>query len=264
MKLLFFDIDGTLYTRGKGRYLPQSTVDAIRATRQKGNLTFVNTGRVYCNIDKEIKDIGFDGYVCGCGTNVLLGDKVLHYQGLDSATSKKIADTIYDHGIDVIFERYDHLIFDERMLVHPEMAAALGRFKAGGSDTTHRVQDDDFSFDKCFGWYADKDKWAVLKEYLSGYFDVMNAGGNYYEVQPLGCSKATGILKVMEHLNVPLEDVYVFGDSPNDESMFDLCQNVICMGDSPDTYLFEKASFVTRAVHEDGIAYAMKTLGLTD
>ena len=32
-------------------------------------------GRTWGNVDEEIKEIGFDGYICGCGTYVLFREK---------------------------------------------------------------------------------------------------------------------------------------------------------------------------------------------
>ena len=70
-KMLFFDIDGTLVAEGT-HYLPQSAVNAIRKARENGHLVFINTGRTRFSIDDFLEEIGFDGYVCGCGTAIML------------------------------------------------------------------------------------------------------------------------------------------------------------------------------------------------
>ena len=44
MKALFFDIDGTLLSEIT-KEIPQSALDALKKTAEKGNLTFINTGR---------------------------------------------------------------------------------------------------------------------------------------------------------------------------------------------------------------------------
>ena len=262
MKLLFFDIDGTLISKTKYRHIPQSAVTAIQAARAKGHKVFINTGRIFANIEDYIKNVGFDGYVCGCGTYVRLGDSVLYYRGLTHEESVKHADTVLAHGAFAVYERYDHLYFDRRMMDDPAMMGTHDRFTKGGSDTSHYVQDDDFSFDKCFGWYTENSQKEELKEVLSPYFDVMNAGGNYYELQPKGCSKASGIKVVCEALGASESDVYVFGDSPNDESMFDAFENSVCMGDSGETYLFDRVKYVTAGADEDGLMQALKHFDL--
>ena len=41
MKALFFDIDGTLLSEIT-KEIPQSALDALKKTAEKGNLTFIN------------------------------------------------------------------------------------------------------------------------------------------------------------------------------------------------------------------------------
>ncbi len=46
VKALFFDIDGTLLSEIT-KEIPQSALDALKKTAEKGNLTFINTGRTW-------------------------------------------------------------------------------------------------------------------------------------------------------------------------------------------------------------------------
>ena len=70
---LFFDIDGTLLSDVTGK-IPDSALDALKKTIELGNLTFINTGRCYCSVPMELKRAPFSGYLCGCGTYIMLGD----------------------------------------------------------------------------------------------------------------------------------------------------------------------------------------------
>ena len=73
--------------------------------------------------------------------------------------------------------------------------------------------------------------------------------------------KATAIDLVLKHCGIRIEDAYVFGDSSNDLSMFRYAENCVVMGDhSP--VLEPYATFITKTVEDDGIAYAMKELGI--
>ena len=58
-----------------------------------------------------------------------------------------------------------------------------------------------------------------------------------------------------------VDDAYVFGDSGNDLAMFRYASNCILMG-KHDEVLEPYATFETKDVEEDGIAYAMKELGI--
>ena len=68
-KIAFFDIDGTLTSELDGSVLP-STKNAIKKARNNGHIMFINTGRCMQNVEKRFLEIGFDGIISGCGTNI--------------------------------------------------------------------------------------------------------------------------------------------------------------------------------------------------
>ena len=76
-KILFFDIDGTLLTAPPFS-VPESAQLALKKAREKGHLLFVNSGRTLGMISPLIRNLGFDGYVCGCGSQIYMHDR-LHY-----------------------------------------------------------------------------------------------------------------------------------------------------------------------------------------
>ena len=78
-KIVFFDIDGTLID-DETHTVPQSAIDAIHKAQKNGHILIVNTGRPSVAVDKAIKDIGFDGFLCGCGTYIEYKNEVIfHY-----------------------------------------------------------------------------------------------------------------------------------------------------------------------------------------
>ena len=77
-KIAFFDIDGTLTSERDGS-IPDSVVTSIRKARAAGHLMFINTGRCFQNVEPRFRAIGFDGYVCGCGTNIYYKEQELFY-----------------------------------------------------------------------------------------------------------------------------------------------------------------------------------------
>ncbi len=81
---IFFDIDGTIIS--EDGYLPESAVRAIQAARKKGNATLINTGRTAMNVDPFLREIGFDGYIYGCGTELEYDGKVLFHEKADPGT----------------------------------------------------------------------------------------------------------------------------------------------------------------------------------
>ena len=76
-KLIFLDIDGTI--RDFDGTVLESGVEAIRKARQNGHEVFLNTGRLYCRIEKKIRDIGFDGVVASSGGYIeYQGERIGH------------------------------------------------------------------------------------------------------------------------------------------------------------------------------------------
>ena len=89
MKALFFDIDGTLIDNDN-KQVPTSALKAIEEARAAGHLTFINTGRVECIIGNIKNRFNMDGYICGCGTQIVVGDKTIFEKRID-----------HDRGIEI-------------------------------------------------------------------------------------------------------------------------------------------------------------------
>jgi len=49
----------------------------LKEAHANGHLIFINSGRIYAMIPSIIKEMGFDGYVCGCGSQIYMNDKLL-------------------------------------------------------------------------------------------------------------------------------------------------------------------------------------------
>lgn len=75
-KALFFDIDGTLLSEVTGQ-VPESAIEALKQAQECGHLTFINTGRTICSIPGELKQLPFNGFICGCGTYISYQDEVI-------------------------------------------------------------------------------------------------------------------------------------------------------------------------------------------
>lgn len=74
-KIVFFDIDGTIYEFGKGT--PESTREAMQKLRENGHIVIICTGRPVSSLFPEVLSLPHDGIISGAGTRVEFGDKVL-------------------------------------------------------------------------------------------------------------------------------------------------------------------------------------------
>ncbi len=253
--LLFFDIDGTILDESTG-CVSENTINAIQQAQANGHLVFINSGRTFCNIDPAIQEIGFDGYVCGCGTHILYQGQVLLYHSVDKDLTLEIMEDIRQCGLEAILEGKDGIYFDDEVRV-PEWNHMKNRLLNTIKSPLGSWNDTNLSIDKFCTW-SDKD--SNFNGFFNKYkdrFEFIDRGDNIHEVVPIGFSKATGIQFLMKQLTIPFENTFGFGDSTNDLPMLEYANNSIAMGNCTPC-LRDIVSFVTKNVEEDGIEYALK------
>ena len=267
-KALFFDIDGTLFSE-KLRQVPQSAVLALKKTMEKGNLTFINTGRTWCQTSKIREEAPVNGLLCGCGTYISVDGKTLYDQRISPERAEK-----HPEMFRLVQNIRDGMTTTEIIDDNPAMAfrvrpdgvqtetmrAIRSILDQSGSVSAKNWSDPSFSISKfCVAVGADSDP-AGFFETLRD-FEVIDRGGGFYECVPMGHSKASAIEWILKQYGIALEDAWVFGDSMNDLSMFQYVPNTVVMG-KHDAGLEPYATFTAKTVEEDGIYRAMEELGL--
>lgn len=261
--MLFFDIDGTLITEDKRRYLPPSTVEAIQKARSMGHLAFVNTGRVFLNVNSFIRDIGFDGFVCGCGTYICYNGKTLFHNRLSKELCDRTALLARECRMYALYESADKNGIDPELATHPELVYLSRRFQQAGHEIRDFVGTESFSFDKFTCWYEEDSRTERFKKEIEQEFDYIHRGHGFCEIVPKGFSKASGIDYLCRYFNIPLKHCFAFGDSTNDLPMLLHVPNSIGMANGMKEVL-EVVSYITDRVEEDGIYHAMEHFGLIE
>ncbi|MGN0292813.1 MAG: HAD-IIB family hydrolase [Lachnospiraceae bacterium] len=259
-KALFFDIDGTVLSEITNT-VPDSTVRAIRAAREAGHLTFINTGRTKACIPARVRDVGFDGLLCGCGTEIVYHGESLCHSGLDKEFCVRIAEAVREAQVGAILEGevFYFAIPDRKSFQFLQGGNGLN---ADGDMTLYfDWKPEDTFFDKFVIWTDENSHEEIVFDLIRDRMDIIVRGDNFYELVPKGYTKAKAIEKIQEIFHIALEDTYVFGDSSNDLPMFEYSPNAIAMK-AHDPILDPYASYVTDTVENDGIEKAMKVLGL--
>lgn len=259
-KIVFFDVDGTLLDEKTGT-IPQRTITALERLRQKGHLAFINTGRPFSHINPAVKRLDFDGYVCACGAYIRHGSEVLFYKTLTPELCRRIVTLVRRCRLMVTYESLDGVYFDlTRPLGSPELRHRR-QFAELGFNVDRSIDAPGFVFDKFVVWAtADSDVQRFHQEATQD-FEYIDRGSGLFELSPKGCSKATGIQLILERLQLPLASSYAIGDSPNDLTMLNYVPNSIAMGNSPPS-LYDKVSFVTKNIDDNGIEHALTHFGL--
>lgn len=250
---IFFDIDGTIVT--EDGFLPESAVRAIRAARAKGNATFINTGRTAMNVDPFIRNIGFDGYIYGCGTELEYNGKVLFHEMQTPQRSREIVELVRRTNVAVLYERSDAIFYDEQARMLPGLAGLLAHYDKKDANFYQVPEEPNWYTDKFVIWYDEKSDLAGFQNGIRGKFDYIDRGNCFAEMVPCGCSKATGMTKMLEMLHADRSQVYAIGDSLNDRPMLELAGTGIAMGDNP--MLHPYADYITANLRDDGLEKAM-------
>lgn len=259
-KALFFDIDGTLLSEETGK-VPASARKALEEAMARGHLCFINTGRTRCSLPLEIKAIPFSGYLCGCGTQILYGDEELYSRTIPRERRKELVDCILSCRAETVLEGREDCYFSSQRYRFEQVESMRRYFRKMGIGIEKYLDKEEVSFDKFILLVDGQTDQKTLFDQMARDMQVIDRRGGLYEVVPKECSKATAIQMVLKHFGLSLEDAYVFGDSNNDLAMFQCVPHAIAM-EKHDPDLDPYTEFVTKAVEQDGIAYAMKHYGL--
>lgn len=253
--VIFFDVDGTImdfdYT------IPESTVAGIRAARANGALCIICSGRPVLHVDPRVKDIGFDGYVCSCGMHVVFGEMDLFHATTPAPICHEVIALARASETDVIYENETGMFFDPTRPMSPYMKASQDHFRSVGVPVDGDIDDPDYAFDKIFCWTKPENpNWNEFMDYLQAHFQLIGRERTTFEVVHKGCSKTSGILRLLKFLGLPLTNTYGIGDGMNDLDVMELVTHGIAMGNAREP-VKESAEYVTTSLTEDGIWNAL-------
>lgn len=266
MKLIFFDIDGTLID-GK-RQMPQSAVRAITRARENGHLCLVNTGRTASIVlDWLPKLVEFDGYLCGCGTQILFRGEELLHKTFSVEESLNILEGLEENKIDAILEGVENDYHNDLDRMHTVTFRnyILEHYRDRNWESYREAPG---KYDKFYCFADDSASVYRFMESRADFLDLIDRGEGFFEVVPKGYSKATCMDRLLEALQrdgsfgpVSIEDTVAIGDSANDIPMLEHAGIAIAMGNSVPSVI-EMADHVTTDVRENGIEKALDWLGV--
>ncbi len=260
-KIAFFDLDGTLTSEIDGS-VPGDAAAAIARARENGHLMFINTGRCFQNVEPCFRSVGWDGYVCGCGTNIYCDGRDVLYVSQTHATIMRILEAARQTDVDILFESRAQVAFDlSRPLHHPGAVRQYQAFVDRHYHMPENLESQDFFSDKFVIWYQEESQLAAFRQVSDQWFDCIDRGGTFREFVPRGYSKATGIRFVLEHYGLSLEDAHALGDSNNDLPMLSYVPHSIAMGNASPASLFDQVEYVTAPSSQGGVRQALAHYG---
>lgn len=268
-KIIFLDIDGTLTEPGSNQP-PESAVEAIRKTREKGNYVFLCTGRNYGMLMPLLK-YGFDGVVASSGGYICCGENVIYDCPFTELQKEKLLDALEKNGIYRTVECVNGSYTDESFKEFLQANVNAGsnsealRWRKQIEESLNILPMEQYEGQPVYKVVAMCEKESQLEEIrkvFDGELEVCIQGSDSFgytngEIISREFNKGKGVEKVCSFLHLSLEDTIAFGDSMNDKDMLQTVALGICMAGG-DTRLRKIADDVCPAVNQDGIYHSFE------
>ena len=271
-KIIFMDIDGTLTEPGENTP-PDSAVEAIQRTQEKGNLVFLCTGRNQ-GMASPLMKYRPDGLIASGGGRILCGEEVLYDCPMTEEQRVRVLTSLEKNGVYRTVECMLDSFTDESFKEFIEQSA-----KDGNSELLRwRRQIEESLNILPMAEYRDQPVYKVIvmspssdnilvakKEWEEDFNLVLQEPDRFGivngEVVNRKFDKGQAVLRVCEHFGVPVEDTYGFGDSENDREMLETVGTSVCMENGAQS-MKELADIVCPKISENGIKKCFTNLGL--
>lgn len=259
-KVVFFDIDGTLYLASIG--VPESTLLSIEQLKQNNIKVVLCTGRARAMIPESILNIGFDAVIAGAGTYLSIDDKLIYSNSLDSSVTKDMITNIRKYGFIPVLEGHEVSYYDAET-DNEIYKKAMTKYFIEAMPYMEAIPQnyDNLIIGKASAVYTKTSNETELINLYKDSFTSVCHGNVLLEFIPKNTTKASGIKKYLELTGISLENTYAYGDSMNDLEMLQYVKYGVAMGNSSPE-LKEKASYITSSISEDGIYNSLKEFGL--
>ncbi len=250
IKIIFFDIDGTILEFGKKEVSP-SVKDALWTLHDKGIELFIATGRPPYVIPK-FEDLPFDGALAFNGqycynehgeifSNPMAKDDVKTMVSnakkmgipVQLASKSRMGSNFFQQELEDYFrvasqhcyvvDDYDELLEEE---IYQCMVAVMPHDEEALFHNTKHVK---------------STRWTDIA------IDVIPDSG----------SKAVGMSHILKHYGLNQTECMAFGDGGNDREMIEYAHIGVAMGNATED-VKAVSDYVTRHVKEDGVVHALK------
>ena len=254
-KIVFFDIDGTLWD--EQTQIPDSTVTAIARLKANGHKAILCSGRARGNIrNQKLLALDFDGIIAACGNHVELNGKIVYEKILTYEEVKKVIEVCGQYHMPIVLEGPGkHWLDGEGFEGDPYIDFLMEELQ--GDAIILDGPTEDIHVNKFSSLIHENTDIDAIRRELEKEFEFLMHGGGILECIPKGTSKATGIEKLCEYLGVDKEDTFAIGDSVNDLDMLQFVGHGICMGNGS-AIAKEAAEYVTTDIHKDGVMHALE------
>lgn len=271
IKLIAIDIDGTLLTPQKSVSL--RTQMAIQAAQEAGIVVTLATARRYENSKQFADMLGIKIPVITCDGALIIQHptgNVIHTNLLDAELAQEATDLLVEHQIQPVIHHLRDRIeetwsgpveFDNPELLNyfqefPRVQRMSHRMLCSGQPDHIRVVA--FASEEAIARVA-----PAIAQLPCSWNRIKRGNYSCAEIVVMhpGCSKASGVEALADHLRIPMEQVMALGDNNNDFEMLAVAGWGVAMGQAPER-VKAIANAVTASNQDDGVAVAIERYAL--
>lgn len=261
-QLLLTDIDGTLIPYDR-QEISAAHKQALIGLQQKGCIVAIASGRVTQGIEKfaqELRLAEFGGFIISNNGAEIINCKTREVLYRNPLTTEDVH-TLYQESVEhdihtmlmqeefVIMTGYDEAVhFDHNAVgmdfIWPtDMKRYLDRYtlRMNFTKTPERLDEVEQIF---VAKYGDR-------------FEIMRPQRRFLDVMRKDVDKGTALLRLAEHLNIPLEAVVACGDGGNDYGMIQKAGLGVAMADAFES-VKEIAQVIAPTAKQDGLAWLIE------
>lgn len=228
--IIFCDIDGTIIDGSRKMYnLSDKTKYAVKEL-MKDNYFVIASGRCKGLLDSKITDLNPSGYVLCNGAYTELSGIAIYEDHISKDVIKKVKE---------VTDKYDGFCILETLnefYINDTSSEAFRLFSQGWGSALNQFKCDEFKdtdyYIGMIGFKSSEDCINVFEE-LKDYVEIIKHNfSDSFDINSLGINKGVGVRKLIEYLNIPLENTYCFGDGLNDLGMLQEVGHPVIMANS--------------------------------
>ena len=252
--IVFFDIDGTLLDEDK--VIPDSTKKAVRLLQEKGIHTVIATGRVPKMFYWIQQELNIDSYVSMNGQYVVFEGREVYSNPIDPNLLQSLSTMTSTNGHALAYCSHNDYKASERN--HPFIESSFDSLMLPYPEVEH----DFYKKSPIYQGHLYCD-YQYEQLYVDRFpdFSFVKWHDFAYDILPKGVSKAVGIRKLLELLNISNSNSFAFGDGLNDLEMLAEAGTGVAMGNAvPEAKA--AADIITTSSSHNGILNGLIQVGL--
>ena len=245
VKIIFFDIDGTLVDPATGR-IPAKTFEALNLLQEKGIRLCVATGRPTASLP-DFQGLHFDAFCTFNGSLCYTEAEVIHRIPIPREDLRKVRENAAAIGRPISAALRDRLVasgWDEDL---------AGYYQLAGLELTVDVDFETACQEEVYQIMLgcrESDHAHIIRDTQG--VTITFSWDRAADVIPSGSGKAQAILKILEYYHLDASEAMAFGDGFNDLEMLQTVGTGVAMGNGSPR-LKAVADDVCGKISEDGI-----------